>query len=180
MPDDSGLIERTKAQHIVYQGRILTIRRDEVYLPDGREAFRELVSHPGAVAVCALTEQNEVLLVRQFRYAYGEVLLEVPAGKLERGEDPFAAVQRELEEETGAAGTDWAYLGQYYSSVGFCDERIHFYKCRVTAMGAAHPDEDEYLHLVKMPLAEARQLVLDGKIPDGKSQALLLRVSVDS
>ena len=127
------------------------------------------------MCVAALTEQNEVLLVRQFRYPYKEVLLELPAGKLEKGEDPFEAVKREQMEETGTTGENYISLGNLYPSPGYCGEIIRIWACRVAQKGEMHLDEDEFLEVERIPLDKAVEMVLNNEIPDSKTQVGILK-----
>lgn len=170
------LTEKTLQQEYVYRGKIVTLRVDQALLENGATAGREVVEHPGGVCIGALTDQNELLFVRQFRYPYGHVVTELPAGKLERGEDPLEAGKRELLEETGAIGKDYQYLGELYPSPGFTDEILHLYVCRVESIGQSHPDDDEFLEAERVPLAKAVQQVLENKLPDGKTQTLILKI----
>ncbi len=171
-----NLTEIPLTQEAIYKGRIITLRVDKARLPNGSEATREVVEHPGGVCVAALTDDDCLLFVRQFRYPYGEVLLELPAGKLDRGEDPLEAGKRELAEETGASATDYESLGKLYPSPGYCGEIIHLYMARNLSFGAMHPDEDEFLEVEKIPLEEAVRMVVDNQIPDAKTQAAVLKV----
>ena len=143
---------------------------------DGREARREMVEHPGGVCIAALTDRKELLFVRQYRYPYGEVVLELPAGKLEYGEDPLLAGKRELQEETGATAREYTDLGKLYPSPGYCGEVIHMYMATGLSYGEASPDEDEFLELERIPLERAAQMVLDNEIRDAKTQAAVLKV----
>lgn len=160
----------------LYDGHIIRVEKDTVLLENGAEAFREVVRHPGGATAAALTEKNELLMVKQFRYPYGEVILECPAGKLEPGEDPFLAIQRELREETGALCEGYIDLGKMYPTPGYCGEIIHMYACRVKALGDTDPDEDEFLEVERVPFEEAVQMVLDGRIRDGKTQIMILKL----
>jgi ADP-ribose pyrophosphatase len=173
---DESLRETTVARHVIYRGRIVTMRQDEALLPNGKPCLREVLEHPGGVCVAALTDENELLFVRQFRYPHGQVLLELPAGKLEAGEQPLLAGQRELLEETGAVAARYDDLGLFYPSPGYCGETIFLYFARQLAMQAARPDEDEFLQCLRIPLAQAVRMVLDGEIQDGKTQAAVLKV----
>ena len=160
----------------VFDGVLLKVYRDTVRLPDGREAVREVVRHPGAVVIVPVDEAGKVHLVRQFRYPYDCTLLEVPAGKLEPGEEPFPAAQRELEEEIGARAEHWLPMGEALPTPGFCDELQHVYLARGLTFGATHPDEDEFLEHVALPMEEAVAMAVDGRIRDCKTAAAILRV----
>lgn len=167
--------EKTLSSDLIYDGRILHVRNDAVLLPNGHKSAREWIAHPGGVCVLALTDTDEVLLVRQFRYPYRKEVLELPAGKLEPGEDPLEAGKRELQEETGAAAERYVSLGEFYPSCGYTNEIIYLYMARGLRFGAQHPDEDEFLDVVRMPLAQAVERVLAGELPDGKTQTALLK-----
>lgn len=170
------LSEKTLQQEYRYRGKIVNLRIDQALLENGATALREVVEHPGGVCVGALTEKNELLFVRQFRYPYGEVVTELPAGKLERGEDPLEAGKRELLEETGIIGKDYQFLGDLYPSPGYCDEIIRLYFCRVDTIGQSRPDEGEFLEAERIPLEQAVQLVLENKLPDAKTQTIILKI----
>ncbi|MGN0635636.1 MAG: NUDIX hydrolase [Acutalibacteraceae bacterium] len=169
------LFEKTLKQEYKYEGKILNLRVDKAELPNGRECTREVVEHNGGVTVAALTDENELLFVRQFRYPYGEVVLELPAGKLEKGEDPFAAGVRELEEETGAVASKYIDLGKFYPSPGYCGEVIHLYGATGLSFTSQNLDADEFLNVEKIPLSKAVEMVLNNEIPDGKTQAAVLK-----
>lgn len=171
------LTEKMINKHTVFKGNILELRVDTVQLPNGKHATREMVEHPGGVCIAALTENNELLFVRQYRYPYKEVLLELPAGKLEPGQDPLENGKRELLEETGAIGENYVSLGKVYPSPGYFAEVLHLYFCRVTEFREVSPDEDEFLEIEKIPLKDAVQLVLQNKIPDAKSQVAILKLT---
>ncbi len=172
-----NLIEKPMSQDYKYKGKIVNMRVDEALLPNGQTALREVVEHPGGVCVAALTDERELLFVRQFRYPYGEVVCELPAGKLERGEDPLVAGKRELQEETGATAETFTSLGKLYPTPGYCGEIIHLYLAEGLHFGACNPDEDEFLEAERIPLDEAVQLVLNGDLPDAKTQVLVLKVA---
>ena len=171
-----NLTEKTLTQDYQYKGRIINMRVDGVELPGGHTSIREVVEHPGGVCIAALTDRKELLFVRQYRYPYGEVLLELPAGKLEYGEEPLPAGKRELKEETGATAKEYIDLGKLYPSPGYCGEIIHMYMATGLTFGEASPDEDEFLELERIPLEQAAQMVLDNRIPDAKTQAVVLKV----
>ncbi len=169
------LTEKTLSSEKIFDGRIIHVRRDIVRLPDGAEAHREVVDHPGGVCVLALDDENRALLVSQFRYPYGRVLREVPAGKLEYGEDPTEAAIRELKEETGAVSADFRFLGELYPSPGYCGEIIRMYLARDLTFGETHLDEDEFLNLERVPFEELVEQVLSGEIKDAKTIAVVLK-----
>ena len=169
------LIEKTVSQEMIYQGKIINLRRDKAELENGRIATREVVEHPGGVCIAALTPENELLFVRQFRYPYSEVLLELPAGKRDRTEAPLECGKRELQEETGAIGTGYLSLGKLYPSPGYCGEIIHLYLRRVESFGSQNPDEDEFLKVERIPLNRAAEMVLNNEIPDAKTQVAVLK-----
>lgn len=169
------LTEKTLGKSYIYKGRIINMRVDDAMLPDGRTAKREVVEHPGGVCIAALTEQEELLFVEQFRYPYGEVVLELPAGKLEYGEDPLEAGKRELQEETGAVAKDYRSLGKLYPTPGYCGEIIHLYLATDLTFSEQHPDDDEFLELRRIPLEKAFQMVMENKIADAKTQVGILK-----
>lgn len=169
------LTEKQLASEKIFDGRILHIRRDTVRLPDGSQATREVVDHPGGVCVLALDSENRALLVSQYRYPYQKVLREVPAGKLEYGEDPTQAAIRELKEETGATAGDFRSLGELYPSPGYCGEIIYMYLGRDLTFGEMHLDEDEFLNVERVPFDQLVEQVLSGEIRDAKTIAAVLK-----
>lgn len=138
------LTERQLSRETIYEGKILHIYRDDVLLPNGRTSVREVAEHPGGVAIVALDENDNVLTVKQYRYVFSRVLEEIPAGKLERGEDPDEAALRELKEETGATPKRMTNLGKLIVSPGCYSEVLHLYLAEGLTFGAQHPDEDEF------------------------------------
>ena len=170
------LTETTLSRSYRYKGRIVNLRVDEARLPDGGTAAREVVEHPGGVCVAALTDDGELLFVRQFRYPYGEELDELPAGKMTPGEDPLECGKRELAEETGARAAHYRSIGRLYPSPGYCGEVIHMYLATGLTFGETHPDEDEFLEAKRVPLQEAAARVLDNTLTDAKTQAAVLKV----
>ena len=172
------LIEKTLSSETIFDGRILHVRKDMVRLPDGGEAVREVVDHPGGVCVLALDGEGRALLVSQFRYPYQEVLRELPAGKLEYGEDPREAAIRELREETGATAGKFQSLGELYPSPGYCGEIIRMYLARELHFGETDLDEDEFLTLERVPFDQLVQEVMDGSIKDAKTMAAVLKTKV--
>ncbi|HBG55525.1 MAG TPA: ADP-ribose pyrophosphatase [Ruminococcaceae bacterium] len=171
------MTEKTVSQNYIYRGRVLDFHVDRVKLQNGRASTRECVDHCGGVAVAALTDRDELYFVRQYRYPYREPVLELPAGKLEPGEDPLEAGRRELREETGVTGTQYRALGKLYPSPGYTNEVIYLYACRVQSSGESHPDADEFLEAEKIPLEKAVAMVMAGEIPDAKTQVLILKIA---
>lgn len=172
------LTEKTLSSKNVFDGRILHITLDEIELPNGKKSKREVVNHPGGVTVAALDEDNNLLFVRQFRYPYKEVVLELPAGKLEKGSTPLENGKRELMEETGAEGYSYISLGQLYPSPGYTSEIIHLYACKVKSQGSSNPDDGEFLNVEKIPLDKAVEMVLNNQIPDAKTQVAVLKTAM--
>lgn len=171
------LTEKTLGQNYIYRGKILDFHVDKAELENGRAVTRECVDHRGGVSVAALTENNELYFVRQYRYPYHEVVLELPAGKLEQGEDPFEAGKRELREETGVTGKNYVDLGKLYPSPGYTNEIIYLYACRADTRGADDLDEGEFLEAEKIPLKKAVEMVMSGEIMDSKTQVLVLKAA---
>lgn len=170
------LFEKTLTSETKFEGRIIKVLRDTVELENGKTSAREVVCHNGGVCVAALTEQNEVLLVRQFRYPYKEVLLELPAGKLEKGEDPFEAAKRELGEECGLTADYYTPLGEFYPTVGYDTEIIYMWVATGLHTTQMHLDDDEFLTPDRIPLAKAYEMVMSGEIKDGKTIAGVLKL----
>lgn len=172
------LTEKTLKSETVFKGRIITVKKDVALLPDGSQAGREYITHPGGVCVVPLTDENEILMVRQYRYPYSEVVLEIPAGKKDIGEDPFTTGKRELKEETGAIAQEYIDLGQLYPSPGYCGEIIWMYGAKGLDFGKVSPDEDEFLEVEKVPLDKALEMILSGEIKDAKTQAAILKIKL--
>jgi len=166
--------ERTLDSQQIYEGRIVNLRVDTVELPSGRKTKREVVEHGECVAIVALDSEGNALLVRQFREPVGKVLLEIPAGGIELGEEPVESAIRELEEETGYHGGNVRRLGGFYSSPGFCTEYLHLFLATDLEPGSPRPVEDETIDVVRIPLSEILDLVTSGEICDAKSIAGLL------
>ncbi len=161
----------------IFNGKILHVIHDEVALEDGTKAMREVVRHPGGVCVAAIDNDNNLLFVRQFRYPYGEVVLELPAGKLEKGSTPLENGKRELLEETGAVGYSYISLGQVYPSPGYTDEIIHLYACRIKEEAEAQPDAGEFLNVERIPMLKAAEMVLNNRVFDAKTQIAVLKTA---
>lgn len=172
------LTERTVEHTTPYHGVIIDVDLDRAELPNGRVAAREVARHPGGVAALPLNDDGTVTVVRQYRYPVGRVLTEIPAGKLERGEEPRAAMLRELHEEIGAQAGELIGLGTIYPSPGFCQEELHLYLARDLVYGDCDPDEDEFLELVRVPFDELLERVMDGSIRDGKTVAAVLKTKL--
>ena len=172
------LTEKTLSTSDIFNGKILHVIHDEVELEDGSRSMREVVRHPGGVCVAALDSEDNLLFVRQFRYPYSEVVLELPAGKLEKGSTPLENGKRELLEETGAEGYSYISLGAVYPSPGYTNEIIHLYACRIGSQGESQPDEGEILNAEKIPLDKAVEMVLNNLIPDAKTQIAVLKTSM--
>ena len=170
--------EKTIASKKVFSGRVLHMFHDTVSLSDGTTTQREIVRHPGGVCVAALDKDNNLLFVRQFRYPYAEEVLELPAGKLEKGATPLENGKRELLEETGALGRSYISLGQVYPSPGYTDEIIHLYACRIIQRGKTQTESGEFLKVEKIPLDKAVELVLNNMIFDAKTQIAVLKTKL--
>jgi ADP-ribose pyrophosphatase len=171
---EKDLTERLIAGEQVYAGKLLDVRRDRVRLPDGTEGVREYVRHPGAVMVLPLLADGRVVLERQFRYPHGREFLELPAGKLEPGEEHLATAKRELLEETGYVAAHWTRLGVIHTTVAYSDEAIELFLARGLEKRAAKLDAGEFLEVLAMPLEEAIESVRAGRITDAKTVAALL------
>ena len=169
--------EKTLRRVNSYHGVIVNVTMDMVELPNGENSMREVVEHPGGVCVAAVDENNMVTLVRQFRFPLGDHLLELPAGKLEPGEEPFPAAVRELSEETGLEAGSWMDLGFIYTSPGFSTEKLYLYLARELTQGEAHPDPNEFLDVEKRPLKELLDMTMRGEIADGKTAIAVLKAA---
>jgi len=162
---------------VVFDGALLKVRRDRVRLPDGGEATREYIRHPGAVAIVPLFDDGTVLLERQFRYPHRRTFIEVPAGKLDAGEPPLDTAMRELLEETGYAAQEWTRLGTMHTAIAYTDEAIALFLCRkMTRVGEPKLDPGEFVETLIVPFDEAIAMVRDGRITDSKSVCSLLWV----
>ena len=172
------LIEEPKSREEIYNGRVLHVVRDTVTLPNGKEAKREVCLHNGAVAVIPLLSTGEVLMERQYRHAHGRVMREIPAGKLEVGEnaDPLAAAKRELREETGAVAEKYTDLGVLIPSPAILSERIYIYLAEQITFEAQDLDAGEFLDVERVPLAELYREVMEGRISDSKTQVAVLKL----
>lgn len=166
----------TLVRHINgYNGLIVNTTLDRVMLQNGEHTLREVVEHPGGVTVIPIDDEGYVYCVRQFRYPMGEHLLEVPAGKLEKEEEPLQCAVRELSEETGITASEYLYLGKIYPSPGFCREILYIYLAKGLSFGAPHPDHNEFLDIEKIHLDELVKLVMDNEITDAKTVIAILK-----
>lgn len=169
------LKETKLSGEVLYDGKIVRLERDKVLLEDGTEALREVVRHPGGVCVLALTDQDEVLIVRQFRYPYQEITIEVPAGKIEYGEDPEECGRRELVEECGCTSDSFTYLGLLYPTTAYNTEIIRIYLATGLHFGAQQLDEEEFLDVERIPFDKLLEMVLNDEVHDSKTQIAVLR-----
>ena len=168
---DEHLIETFVSTKKIYSGKVVNLRRDIVCLPNGKEASREVVEHPGAVAIVPVLADGSILMVRQFRHPIGRVLLEIPAGKLDAGENPDECAARELEEETGYRAKILERRASIFTGPGFTDEVIHLYLARELYKTAANPDDDEFLEVGAYAPGDIRSMVSEGMICDAKTIA---------
>lgn len=164
-----GFEEKTMKTEKIYEGKILNLRIDTVELPDKKYSKREIVEHPGAVAIVPITEKGEIILVKQYRKAVEKELLEIPAGKLEVGEEPRETAIRELKEETGFSSAKIEYITEFYTSAGFTDEKMYLFLATELTEGTAEPEKDEYIEVVKLGLETLIDMVLKGEILDSKT-----------
>jgi ADP-ribose pyrophosphatase len=163
--------EKTLSSQTIYEGKIISLRLEEVELPDGNRAKRELVQHPGAVALIPITNEGKIILVKQYRKSLNRTLIEIPAGRIEVGEDPKITALRELEEETGYGAREVTYIQSFATSPGFADEIIHLYLAEnlYEIENPAAGDEDEFIELLEATIDEAEQMVAAGDIYDAKT-----------
>lgn len=168
------MTEKTISSEEIFDGRVIRVKRDTVELPNGSRSTREVVEHPGGVAVVPADAEGNIYMVRQYRYPLGRLCLEIPAGKLNYGEDHRECGLRELSEETGCEPGKFEYLGVFCPSPGFCQELIHIYLATELRQGKVHLDDDEFLEIEKYPLSELVQMIREGKIQDGKTVIGLL------
>lgn len=172
---ESDLLEKTIRKIYVFKGRIVNVRNDDAQLSNGKIVSREVVEHRGGVGILPITAQGEVLLVKQYRYPYGELLLEIPAGKLEPGETPFETGARELREETGMNAARYFDLGIDYPSPGYCNEKIHLYAADGLTEIGQKLDEGEFLNVLSVPLTEALTMIYNGELKDSKTVIALMK-----
>ena len=172
------LTEKQISTELLFDGTVLHVYKDDVQLPDGGTAVRELIKHIGAVCVIPVTDDGRVVLERQYRYPISRVVIEIPAGKLDYAdEDRLEAAKRELHEETGLTADKWTDIGLYYPAPAYSDEKITMYLAQGLHKGAQDLDEDEFLEVFTMPLTELVEKVLSGEISDGKTQIAALKAA---
>jgi ADP-ribose pyrophosphatase len=170
--------EKQLEREEIFDGAVLHVVKDKILLPDGNTSYREFCLHKGAVAVIPVTDENDVILVRQFRYAHHREFLEIPAGKFDFiGEDPLEAAKRELSEETGAVAENFIDLGVLDTTPALIDEKIHMFLAEGLSFGESHPDEDEFLSVERIPLAKLVDMVMVGEIRDAKTQIAILKAA---
>lgn len=160
-----------------FKGKVFKTRVDQVELENGHKAVREICEHNGGVCIAALNEYNEILLIKQFRSPYSEVIWEIPAGKLEVNEDALECGMRELSEETGYTAQNWFDLGKLYPTPGYCSEILYTYLATNLTAGQTHPDQDEYVDAYFIDINTAVKMVMSNEIKDGKTQAAILKVA---
>ena len=165
--------EHKLSSEMKFDGKLIKVTYDIADV-NGKEAWREVVHHPGASAVVAIDEDNRIIMEKQFRYALNDYLLEIPAGKLDAGEDPLVCAKRELEEETGIIASEWISLGTIATSPGFCNEVIHLYVAKGLSKGEIHWDEDEYVEVERYTFDELLQRIKEERIKDSKTLSALL------
>ena len=172
-----NLEEKQLSYEYKFIGKIINVRLDKALLPNGETAHREVVEHNGGVCIAALTENDEILMVRQFRYPYNEIILEIPAGKRDsKDEDPLLCGKRELKEETGAIASDFIPLGTLYPSPGYCGEIIWMYAALNLKFEEQNLDDDEFLSVEKIPLNKCVEMIMSGEIKDAKTQTAILKL----
>lgn len=171
------LYEKQASSSLKFDGKIVKLYLDKAVLENGEKVSREVIKHPGGVCVVALNEQKEVLLVRQFRYPFARILTELPAGKLEFGEDPLSCGIRELEEETGYYSNNFVSLGFLYPTPAYCNEIIHIYLAQNLVKKEQKLDKDEFLEVISVPIQEAVNMVFCNKIQDAKTQLGILKAA---
>lgn len=171
------MLEKKLSTKRIYEGKVVNLRVDEAEI-EGLKVMREVVEHPGGVAVLAMDKDNKVLCVQQYRYAQKQEMLEVPAGKLERGEDPLETGKRELQEETGYQAKNWVFLGEFIPTGAYLEEKIFMYFAYDLSFVGNHFDEDEFIELKKVSLDELTEMILNKTIIDGKTMAMVLKVKL--
>lgn len=169
--------EIQKSTERIFEGKVVNLRKDIATVND-MEVYREVVEHPGGVATLAITDEGKILCVEQFRYAQQREMLEIPAGKLERGEDPFETGKRELQEETGYKAEHWTFLGEFIPTGAYLEEKIWMYYATDLTYGKQHLDEDEFIEVKEYTMDEMIEMIINQKIIDGKTIAMTLKVKM--
>lgn len=169
------LFEKKLSSDLLYEGRIINLSKDTVLLENNKEATREVISHPGGVCIVPIDDEGNVYMVRQFRYPYKSVIMEIPAGKLNYGEDPLTCGKRELLEEIGATADEYISLGELYPTPAYCDEIIYIYLARGLNFSQQNLDDDEFLEVDKLPFKQVFQMVMNNEIKDSKTQIGILK-----
>ena len=173
-----AFIEKTIKSKRIYEGKILNLRVDEVVCVKGNTSFREIVEHKGGVVMAAITKDLDMVMIRQFRKAVEEVVFEAPAGKLEEGEEIIKAALRELKEETGYVAGAAEYMGSYYASCGYTEEKLHLFLCKDLIKGKASPDDNEDIDTELVSLKKLYEMTVRGEIKDAKT-ALIIMLAKD-
>ena len=166
--------EKTLSSEYVFKGKVIDVKRDDILVSNGHKSIREVVEHSGGVVILAIKD-NKILTVKQYRYPISNTSIELPAGKLEKGENPDFAAKRELEEETGFVTKNWTSLGYIYTSPGFCDEKLHLYLAQDLTFKKENPDEDEILENDRYTIQELLEMIDNGTINDSKTLCAILR-----
>ncbi len=175
MDNKRKLIEHTIDSEYIFDGVLLKVYRDHALLPSGESSVREWIRHPGASAILPVFKNGDIMLIKQFRYPMSQIFYEVPAGKIDSGEDPLQTGIRELKEEVGLSATNWHYLGLFYPSIGYTDEVIHLYLATGLDHHENNTDDDEFVIPERMPFKDAVDMVHEGNITDGKTMVTILR-----
>ena len=179
MNEDNSLENKFLSSTYIYKGKIITLRQDKVKLPDGKETTREIIEHPGAVVILALTDDQKIIMIRQFRVAANEVLWELPAGKVEDGEDLVRCAKRELEEETGYYPRKIKKLLSFFSTPGFCNERLTLFLAQDLEERSKNEDDDEFIQVKSLKISEVLKMIKGNVIKDAKTIiGILFLVSV--
>jgi ADP-ribose pyrophosphatase len=166
--------ETLLSSELIYKGRIITLKKDKVKLPNGQESFREVAEHAPAAVILPFEAPDKIFLVKQYRHPLKKIILEAPAGLIENKEAPLSAAKRELQEETGFTAKKWTKVGEHYPSPGFCDECMHFYVAESLLAGKTSFDQDEYMELTPVTLDEMEDLIAKNEILDGKTMLIYL------
>ncbi len=174
---DDMLFEKTISSKTVFEGRVFDVDIKDILTPEGRKSTREIVKHPGGACILPIDEEGNCYLVKQFRSPFEKVMLEAPAGKIEKGEEPFDCVSREITEETGFVARNIECVGSVAATPGYCSEVITLYIGTELETGDANPDQNEYIATVKMPLKKALEMADNGEIKDAKTMVLLYKAA---